>query len=206
MTDAAIADARPDQWLERTMKFADVRRRLVAAAALVAVAVFAGFRGPEASATELILIGGQGDEVGVTAAALRTGALKTWAPSGHWTRALAPEWQIGSWNAQRATANKSQIIDSSVTAVLTMRPRSSEISSYYLDIGLGVHMLSDQKISNERNLGSRFQFGEFLGLGADLGEHRRYSLAARVQHVSNGGMTKPNPGVTFIQLLVMYHF
>ena len=67
-------------------------------------------------------------------------------------------------------------------------------------------MLSHRKIGDERNLGSRFQFGESLSLGAELGEHRRYSLAARVQHVSNAGLEKPNPGVTFIQYLVTYRF
>jgi hypothetical protein len=89
--------------------------------ALVCVAVFAGLGCADARAAELLLIGGQGDDVGVTAAAIRTHALKTWAPGG-------------------------------------------------------LHMLSHRKIGDERNLGSRFQFGEFLGLGADLGEHRRYSL------------------------------
>jgi hypothetical protein len=75
-----------------------------------------------------------------------------------------------------------------------------------MDIGFGVHMLSHVRISDERNFGSSFQFGEFLGLGADLEDSRQYSLAARVQHVSNGGIKKPNPGVTFMQVVLQYRF
>ena len=93
-----------------------------------------------------------------------------------------------------------------MTGVLTIRPRNPEVLSYYLDLGFGFHMLSHTRIGEERNFGSSFQFGEYLGLGADLGQRHQYSLAARVQHVSNGGIKPPNHGVTFMQLLMTYRF
>ena len=169
-------------------------------------AMLSGFGTSGARSADLLLIRGQGDAVGVTAAALRIREWKSWTPDGRWSYVLAPEWQIGFWDAQQPGVNGSRIFDASVTGVLTIRPRSSGISSYYLDIGFGVHLLSETRISDERHFGSSFQFGEFLGVGADFGERRRYSLAARVQHVSNGGIKRPNPGVTFMQVLMMYRF
>lgn len=161
---------------------------------------------PGSHGAELLLIRGEGDHVGVTAAAIRTQAWKTWTRGERWSYTLAPEWQVGFWGAQKSNANESRIVDSSLTGVLTLRPRSSATSPYYLDIGFGIHLLSNTRIGDERNFGSSFQFGEFLGLGVEFGERRRYSLAARVQHVSNGGIKRPNPGVTFAQILMTYRF
>lgn len=176
---------------------------------VIAGVVPGGFVPTKANAAELLLISGEGDSVKVTAAALRTRDLRNWTNGGRWTYALAPEWQIGLWNARHSGSAKSQnaesqIVDGSVTGVLTIRPRDDD-SPYYLDLGFGFHLLSHTRLG-ERNFGSSFQFGELLGLGADFGESRRYSVVARVQHVSNGGIKPPNHGVTFMQLLMMYRF
>ena len=160
----------------------------------------------DARASDLILIQGQGDGVEVAAAALRMAEWKSWTRGDRWRYSLAPEWQIGVWNAMQSGINGARVIDGSLTGVLTIRPRSFDSSPYYMDVGFGVHMLSHTRISDERNFGTSFQFGEFLGLGADLGERRQYALAARVQHVSNGGIKKPNPGVTFMQVVLQYRF
>jgi lipid A 3-O-deacylase len=168
--------------------------------------LIAGLGGSPIHAAELTVIGGAGDGVSVTAVALRTQQMKTWASGERWMFSLAPEWQIGSWNAQKSGISKQRIVDSSVTGVLTIRPREPNSLPYYLDIGFGLHMLSHNRISEERNFGSSFQFGEFLGIGADFGDRHRYAIAARVQHVSNGGIRRPNPGVTFAQLSLMYRF
>jgi lipid A 3-O-deacylase len=160
----------------------------------------------DARAADLILIHGQGDEVGVTAAALRMPEWKAWSSGDRWRYALAPEWQVGFWHPLQSGINETSVVDGSVTGVLTIRSRSTGMSPYYMDVGFGLHMLSHSRISDERNFGSSFQFGEFRGWGADFGERRAYSLAARVQHVSNGGIKKPNPGVTFMQFALMYRF
>lgn len=168
--------------------------------------MLAGIGVSPARSADLVLIGGEGDRVEVVAAALRTREWKTWTSNERWIISLAPEWQIGFWNAKQSGINERQIVDSSVTGVLNIRPRVTGYLPYYVDIGFGVHMLSHTRISDERNFGSSFQFGEFLGVGADFGERRRYGVAARIQHVSNGGIKRPNPGVTFAQISMFYRF
>jgi hypothetical protein len=170
------------------------------------ITMLTGLGVPPARSADLLLIGGEGDQVSVTAAALRTREWKTWTSSERWIFSLAPEWQIGFWNAKKSGIGERQIVDSSATGVLSIRPRESRYLPYYVDIGFGVHMLSHNRISDERNFSSSFQFGEFLGVGADFGERRRYGVAARIQHVSNGGIKQPNPGVTFAQISMMYRF
>ena len=169
-------------------------------------AMLAGSGTAPAVGAELLVIGGEGDGVSVVGAGLRTREWKTWASGERWRLSLAPEWQIGIWDAQQPGISKTRIVDSSLTGVLTVRPREDVGSVYYLDIGFGVHMLSHTRISEERNFGSSFQFGELVGIGMDFGQRRPYSVAARVQHVSNGGIKRPNPGVTFAQVLVVCRF
>jgi len=158
-----------------------------------------------AQAADLALIGGQGDEVTVGAAAIRMRDWKAWTPGGRWHYALAGEWQVGWWNAQQADANASSLVDGSLTAVLTMRPAEGAKSAHYLEFGFGLHLLSEHEIA-EQSLGTRFQFGEFVGAGTHFGPRRQYALGARLQHVSNGRIAEPNDGVTFLQLVVRYSF
>ena len=35
---------------------------------------------------------------------------------------------------------------------------------------------------------------------------QRYDASVRFQHLSNGGLVQPNPGINFVQLRLAYHF
>jgi lipid A 3-O-deacylase len=156
-------------------------------------------------AADLALIGGYGDDVTVAAAAIRMRDWKTWKPGGRWNYAVSGEWQLGRWNAQQADAGPSTIVDGSLTSVLRMTPAEDSRSAYYMEFGFGVHLLSDHDIG-ERHLGTHFQFGEFFGVGTQLGARRQYALGLRVQHVSNGSISSENDGVTFAEMVVRYSF
>ena len=43
---------------------------------------------------------------------------------------------------------------------------------------------------------------EHLGAGFIRGQ---YSFGVHVQHLSNGGITEPNPGINFVMLRLQYH-
>jgi hypothetical protein len=162
---------------------------------------------PAAGAADMLFIGGQGDDVGVSAVAWRTREWKAWASaSDRWRYSLAGEWQFGKWKAQEAAAKHSSILDSSFTSVFTMRPQASVWSATYVELGFGVHVISHQSINQDRGFGTWFQFGEFAGVGTHLGAEDRYSLGVRIQHVSNGRIKVPNDGVTFVQAVVRYDF
>lgn len=51
-----------------------------------------------------------------------------------------------------------------------------------------------------------FQFGEFVGVGALYGRRNEFQLGARLQHVSNGGIKRPNDGLTYGMLALNYRF
>ena len=159
-----------------------------------------------AGAADLLLIRGEGDDVGVIAAAVRTREWKSWPATGRWRYSVSGEWQLARWRAQQADAKASSIVDGSLTSVLTMRPLAPLLSNSYVEVGLGVHLISHQSINQDRGFGSWFQFGEFLGIGTHLGARDQYSIGMRIQHVSNGRIKQPNDGVTFAQAIVRYDF
>jgi hypothetical protein len=71
---------------------------------------------------------------------------------------------------------------------------------FYLEIGAGLHYLSDQNIGRTRGFGTSFQFGETLSAGFEFGARHEQALAARIEHISNGGLEDPNNGITFLLL------
>lgn len=67
----------------------------------------------------------------------------------------------------------------------------------YLEAAVGFHLLSDSHINSDLGFSTRFQFGDHVGAGY---HHGRYDWQVRLQHLSNGGMRNPNPGINFIIL------
>jgi lipid A 3-O-deacylase len=43
-------------------------------------------------------------------------------------------------------------------------------------------------------------------VGMRLGNRQQYLACYRFQHISNGGINEPNPGINFSQLYLQYHF
>ena len=53
---------------------------------------------------------------------------------------------------------------------------------------------------NGRDLGGNFHFTSSASVGANFGAHENISVALRVQHTSNGGLSSTNPGLDMIGL------
>ena len=51
---------------------------------------------------------------------------------------------------------------------------------------------------------TKFQFGDHIGVGARFGAANRHDLGLRLQHVSNGGIKNPNPGINLLLLRYQY--
>jgi hypothetical protein len=180
-----------------------------ATGALLSAALLAMAACP-ARAADLLLIGGQGDDVNIEGIAIRTPPWKSWTSVHHWQYALSNEYQLGMWRGRdTAAASDRQLFDGSVTSVLTMRAPSRMSWTPYAEIGFGAHLISRTSINAvdaDREFSTAFQFGEFLGVGAVVGAREQYSLAARIQHVSNGGIQRPNDGITFAEVVMRYRF
>jgi lipid A 3-O-deacylase len=114
------------------------------------------------------------------------------APSG-WTLAGYWEFAAGLWdNTNESTA------ELAATPVFRF-----ERQAIYVEGAIGFHLVST-RISSARVFSTAFQFGDHLGAGMRFGPGRRYDLGMRIQHLSNGGVRSPNPGINFLLVRLQY--
>lgn len=119
----------------------------------------------------------------------RTNLLRV-AVAGQWR--VASYWEVSAalWdNRDETTA------DVGLTPVFRLERRS-----VYLEGAIGVHLVTTH-ISAARVFSTAFQFAEHVGAGVRSG---RYQVGLHAQHLSNGGVAKPNPGINFLLVRVQY--
>ena len=116
----------------------------------------------------------------------------SWHVTGYW------DASVGAWTTHKT------LIDFGVTPVFRMQ--RSDAAGPYLEAAIGFHLLSDLSVTRSRIFGSNFQFGDHLGAGWRFGERGRYDIGLRLQHLSNGGIKRPNPGINFALLRLAHHF
>jgi hypothetical protein len=168
-------------------------RKTLAASALVLMAVQpAGAL--DGVSTEL----GYNDDVRMWRAGLQWKWERRWWRGGRWE--LGGYWDLsaGGWRNGEDT-----IYDVGLTPVF--RLEGTAPGSAYLEAAIGFHLLSDLEIDHDRSFSTRFQFGDHIGAGLRFGPRDRYDLSLRLQHLSNGGIRRPNPGIDFLQLRFQYH-
>lgn len=121
--------------------------------------------------------------------------------------ALTGYWDVflSNWHApalDNGPRNYTQI-----GAIYTWRYRfDGGASPWFAEGGVGGSVMDHVYRTPERSFSTAFQFAEVLGVGRSFGEHGAHELSLRVQHFSNGGIKKPNPGETFFRLRYVYHF
>ncbi len=69
----------------------------------------------------------------------------------------------------------------------------------YVELGFSPTLLTGSSL-NGRDLGGNFHFTSSISIGATFGTRQNISLALRVQHTSNGGLSSTNPGLDMIGL------
>jgi hypothetical protein len=130
---------------------------------------------------------------------------RTWFDSGAWFVGGYWDLSLAYWDSNQ-DSNR-HLYDLSLTPVVRLQ-RDAEISSGvtpFSEIGVGGHLLTDQKIGN-RDLATTFQFGSHIGVGLGFGDKGRYELAYRFQHLSNASIKDPNDGIELHLLSVGYNF
>jgi hypothetical protein len=101
---------------------------------------------------------------------------------------------LGGWHGNEGTVH-----DFGMTPVF----RYMKVShGFYLEGGIGAHILTDSHINSDLGFSTRFQFGDHIGIGLYRG---KWDWQLRLQHLSNGGMSNPNPGINFLIGRVQYH-
>ena len=110
-----------------------------------------------------------------------------WRLAGYW------EFTAGVWD------NK----DDSVAELAATPVFRFERKGFYVEGAIGFHLVQTH-ISAHRSFSTAFQFGDHLGAGARFGPGHRYDFGIRVQHISNGGVRSPNPGINFLLARLQY--
>ena len=125
---------------------------------------------------------------------VREGAL-----SGYW------DVYLSNWHAPalgNGPRNYAQI-----GALYTWRYRFDHGDSpWFAEGGVGGSVTDHVYRTPDRSFSTAFQFTEVIGIGRSFGEHGAHELTLRLQHFSNGGIKKPNPGENFVRLRYTYHF
>lgn len=118
-------------------------------------------------------------------------------------------WILGAyWDLQlsRWSADSDSVWDIGLTPVFRLERARRLTYVPYVEAAIGFHILSERRINSHRRFSTQFQYGDHLGAGVRYGDRYRYDLSLRLQHVSNGGLKRPNPGINFWQLRAAYHF
>lgn len=119
----------------------------------------------------------------------------TWGTfSGYW------EASWGRWSSSRPQASGSAwVTQLGVTPVLRLHPRRWG-DGWFVEGGIGANLLLPVYRNAEKRFSTTFNFGDHLAIGRQFGRSGRHELALRIQHFSNAGIRKPNPGEDFLQL------
>jgi len=75
----------------------------------------------------------------------------------------------------------------------------------FLEAGIGFHYLSETEVG-VKTFSTNFQFGDHIGIGARFGPAEEFTMTYQFQHLSNGGIDAPNPGINFHLVSFGYSF
>jgi lipid A 3-O-deacylase len=114
----------------------------------------------------------------------------------------------GYWDAQAGYWHSSDtdLGDFSITPVFRLQSSATSGFVPYAEFAIGAHVLTDKTITQHRVFSTNFQFGDHVGAGFRFGDKAEYDIGYRYQHLSNGSIDTPNPGINFHELRFMYHF
>ena len=149
---------------------------------------------------------GNGDHADIA----RVGAIwnydKQWFTDGDWLVSGFWEASVGQWKGRSGVGDNQTVTDLGITPVFRFQEKNPGSFSPYLEGAIGFHLISPAFIYANRRFGSSFQFGDHLGAGVRFGDHQQFDLAYRYQHLSNGGIKKPNQGINLNEIHFIYHF
>ncbi|MPZ42925.1 MAG: outer membrane beta-barrel protein [Betaproteobacteria bacterium] len=123
-----------------------------------------------------------------------------WHVGGYW------DLSLGYWDNDGRNQTHNSITDLGFTPVFRLQPSHPGAVAPYLEAAIGFHLLSHTSLSPQRRFGTKFQFGDHLGLGVRFGTRHAFDVGYRYQHLSNAGIKQPNQGIEFHQVRLQYHF
>jgi hypothetical protein len=128
-------------------------------------------------------------------------AERSWHLRGYW------DLQLGRWSGPlRPGQGHQSVWDIGITPVFRLERATRTRVWPFFEAAIGLHLLSDLRINSNRRFSSHLQFGDHVAAGVRFGAANSYEMSLRLQHLSNGGLASPNPGINFLQLRLGYHY
>jgi hypothetical protein len=178
--------------------------RKSAAAAFMLLCIAAGAPAQDAVSFE---VGRGNEDTNLARIGVQTNWPRRWRTQRAWTGSAYWDLQLGRWHGPLLPGQaRQEIWDISLTPVFRLERAARTALVPYVEAGIGFHFLSEEQVTFRRRLGTHFQYGDHVGAGVRFGPRWRYDASLRFQHLSNGGLARPNPGINFLQLRVAYHF
>jgi lipid A 3-O-deacylase len=136
----------------------------------------------------------------------------TWDWQRHWALlggSLGGYWEVGvgQWRSSHVGASR----ESRDVAQLVVRPTfrfrtDNGASPWFWEAAIGL-TVNDRHYENEdMRFSTRWNFADHIAVGRNFGDARQHELALRLEHYSNAGIRKPNPGEDFLQLRYAFRF
>lgn len=122
-----------------------------------------------------------------------------WGERGVLTAYL--EAAAGHWESDAGPVRSSAI---STQAGLTPVARYSFHGDHgwYVEAGIGANVITPVYRSREKQFSTAFNFGDHAAVGWRSAGPQAWDWSLRLQHFSNAGIARPNPGEDFIQVQV----
>jgi lipid A 3-O-deacylase len=114
------------------------------------------------------------------------------------------EAYVSHWSARGETQRQS-FTQIGLLPLVRMRLNGG-LSPWFFEGGIGVSVMDRKYRSGSREFSTAFNFVDVVGVGRNFGAGDRHELGLRINHVSNAGIKKPNPGETFLQLRYAVRF
>ncbi|AWQ06866.1 acyloxyacyl hydrolase [Bordetella bronchiseptica] len=114
---------------------------------------------------------------------------------------LTLHWDLwgGHWRSHHADGTTGGYSQLGALMAWRYQPAGPQ-SPWFFEAGLGGSVADGLYNSGRRRFSTTFQFTEVLAVGYRFGPERAYEVSLRVQHFSNAGIKKPNPGENFMFL------
>jgi hypothetical protein len=148
---------------------------------------------------------GSGAKVGMVRAGVTSDWDRRWfqsngsSVSGYW------DLSAGAWRGTQANnvpGARQNLADVGLTPVF--RFQRDDKLGFFVEGGIGVHLLSKLYNNNDHKLSTAFQFGDHIGVGYAF--DKNWEVTLKMQHFSNGGIKEPNSGVNYGVVKVAYRF
>lgn len=106
---------------------------------------------------------------------------------------------LGALSARPDFARRRSVTSMGAGLNLRWRPAHG-VSRWFVEAGTGLVWHSRHYASSDKYFSTRYNLASHLGVGRNFGPQGRHALALRMQHISNAGVKKPNPGDNFLLL------